>query len=211
MAEVTFIGGGNNGFPSTDTQILPANGAQSAEVSLIPSGNAPGELSTQVELVANAPIDAEVDYFVDPQNPPASENPNDNDLIYVVVGGPTSGALGVNVQLVKASILEGETIVEQGYITDDLTLFAGPLGPSGLLGKEVIFIQPTGASAPSPIKGITGTIGAIYTTPIGVGSLGVGLEFTAPITPQPTNGDRFIVRSDDRTLRRTPVIEIILE
>jgi len=211
MAEVTFTGGGNGGFPSNDTQILPANAAQSAEVKLIPSGNAPGELSTQVELVANAPVDAVVDFYVEPLNPPASENPNDNDLLYVVVGGYTSGSLGVNVQLVKAALLEGETIVEQGYITDQLTLFAGPLGPSGLLGKEVIFIQPTGASAPSPITGATGAIAAIYEVPIGVGSDGVGVEFAAPIAYQPTNGDRFIVRSDDRTLRRTPVLEIILE
>jgi hypothetical protein len=228
MAEVTFIGGGNNGFQTSDVQILPANAAQSAEVQLVGSAPAPGEVSTLVEILADEiPVDPPVvDFYVEPPFEPFSLNPNDNDLLYIVVGGLTSGAQGINVQVVRAPVIEGTGFAEQGYISDELSLFAGPLGPSGLIGKDVIFLQPTGVSSPSPIRGMTGTIAIILDVPTGyVGNApvtvpptdaelangGVAIAFSAPLPIQPTNGDRFIIPGDDRILRRTPVIEVILE
>lgn len=239
MAEVSFIGGGNTGFPNSDVQLLPANAPQSADVQLVGSAPAPGEESTLTEFfsptLTAAPEFTQTEFFNDPKPVAASENPNDNDLLYVVVGGLTSGAQGVNVRLVRALKLEGDQFVEQGYITDNLQLYAGVLGPSGLVGKQVIFIQPTGIDTLSPIRGATGIIAQVLDVPTGNSNNGnplpsglaatglagtqfgyaavngIAITFADPISVQPTNGDRFIIKSDDRTLRRTPVLEVILE
>jgi len=226
MAEVTFIGGGNTGFPSSDVQILPYNAPFIAESQIVGSAPAPGEVSTLVELFTPTMLqEPQVEFYEIPAFVPFSLNPNENDLIYVVVGGMTNGQL-VNVQLRKALAIQGEDIAEQGLITDQLTLFPGVLGPSGLLGKQVVFLQPTGISYPSPIVGATGTIAQVFEAPTGkaksgsdvpaitptvIADNGVGLSFENPIAYQPTNGDRFIVVGDSRILRRTPLIEVILE
>lgn len=218
MAEVTFIGLGNTGFPDPNVQILPGARPSQAEVNFFGTNEGPsptGAINTISELVPDAPLAefTQVDFFEQPAFIPASENPNINDLIFIISGGPTMGALAVDVLVVPAVIPQSDGRILQGSpVADDLRLFAGPHAPSGLVGKIVKFIQPTGVDNYAAILGVTGMI-TMVGEPTGVVSAptGVSVIFDAPLNVQPTNGDRFVITSDDRSLRRSPIIEVILE
>ncbi len=221
MAEVTFFGFGATGFPDPDVEILPANLPSEAEVQFEGFGaTAVGELSTLVEifsptLTAN-PEFTQVDFFENPDtDPPLSENPNDNVLIYVVAGGPDSGSQAINVLIVPAPKFVEDEFIDRPPTVIDLRLYRGVLSPSGVAGKVATFLRPTGVSgavAPGQnIRGVTGLIGQIG-EPTGPNAGAVNsIIFENPLPVQPTNGDRFVIDSDDRSLRRTPLIEVILE
>lgn len=223
MADVQFLGFGNTGFPDPDVRILPANAAQGAEVSFLGIGaTAVGELSTETEIfsptLTAAPEFTEVSFDTVPAPVNAIESPNVNDIILFVVGGPTSGSLFVNVRTVSADFeLNGRPAGER-LVNDNLRLYAGPRSPSGLAGKIAHFLNPTGMTTPAPILGVTGLVknisdGAAPGTPTGSQPLvadSILIEFEGAIPVQPTIGDRFMVRSTDQTLRRTPILEIFL-
>lgn len=231
MADVVFLGLGNTGFPDPRVQILPANPAQSAEVTfggLAP--NVPGELSTQSETfsptLTAAPEFTEVEFFEPKASvTPASLNPNDNILIYIVTGGNTNPAADgfqiINVIARQAQKIEGEDFIEQPPVPIDLRGFAQPRIPSGVVGNIAQFIQPTGVDFYDPIRGVTGRIQAIAGIPTGPtafsgngllwGGAIVSIIFEGVLPVQATGGDRFFIDADDRVLRRSPVIEVILE
>lgn len=222
MAEVQFLGFGNTGFPDNDVQILPANPAQTRDVQFQGFGaTAIGELSTQVQTysptLTGAPEFTEVN-FVDMRKPVHRQlSPNVNDIVMMVVGGPTSGGQFINVRVVGAPFeLNGDETPDPLPKTD-LRLFKGPLAPSGLVGKIALFGVPTGLTlGTSAIRGMTGLIQIIDlahapgtpTTTFNVNTALIGFNEALPI--QPTIGDRLIVPSTDVTLRRTPLLEIFL-
>lgn len=219
MADVQFFGIGADGFPDPNVQILQGNRPSQAETQFFgQSSGPPPALLQDVELFSPSltarPEFTQVEFLSDPPPIPASTNPNDNDILLIVTGGPTSGAIAINVALIPAMVPQGDgSIVQPPPVDRDLRLFAGPLSPSGIAGKIVTFIQPTGASTPAAIRGVTGTIAQVAGEPTGpvASPTGIALIFESALSVQPTNGDRLFITSDDRSLRRTPVIEIILE
>jgi len=158
----------------------------------------------------------EVVLFEPPSRQVRSENPNINDVLLFVSGGPTTGAQAINVLMVPAPVPLGDgTILQQGPAPRDLRLFPGPLSPLGVVGKIVVFVQPTGASMFSPLLGVTGMIASVG-DPTGLSDGSVptaacSISFVDPLPAQPTLGDRLVIVSDDRSLRRTPIVEVFLE
>lgn len=221
MAEVTFNGFAPTPSPEADTELLPANLEADAEVRFFGIGaSAPGEHSTQVQIfsptLTGAPEFTEISF--DTMKAPINKilSPNINDILLVVIGGPTSGSKFVNVRTLSAQFELNGDIVNKGLVNNDLRLFRGPLGPSGLVGKTAQFIQPTGVDYISPMRGVTGKIHTITEglapgTPTTTANVDTMLiEFESALNSQPTIGDRFIVPSTDVTLRRTPILEIFL-
>jgi hypothetical protein len=220
MAEVQFLGLGAQGFPDPAVQILTGNRISQAEV--INEGLAPAPQGTldiiREILPASEVLPSEfttVEFFSNPAPlTPASENPNDSEILFFVDVGGTGP---IQVLMVPATIPSADgMVVHPKPVPNDIRLFAGPNMPSGLAGKIIQFIAPTGASVPMPIQGVTGRIASIAapaaSSPFDAEyPIVVSIAFDAPLPVAAVKGDRFVVRSSDRTLRRTPVIEIILE
>lgn len=227
MADVTFYGLANaSRFGDSDVEILAANPAttQGGEVKFDGIGaSAPGELSTQSNTFSPTltaqPEFTEVNFFTPPAPPQAIDSPNMNEIVFFVGGGPTSGAQFVNVRIVSTPPLEfnGQKGVPS-LVSIDPRLFADAQAPSGIVGKIALFSQPTGATTPQNIKGVTGRIRTIGGIEFAAGTPtnpaltrdSYLIEFESPLPVQPTIGDRFTVKSTDQTLRRSPVLEIFL-
>jgi hypothetical protein len=206
MADVVFTGIGATGFPAGDVQILVGveSGAE-AEVTF----DGPNEFSvgqgltptvTDDEVDATDP--AEVEFF--PSSfplPPASTNPNANDVVFYADAG--SAGTTLNVSLIAS---EGASNAGQS-VPADLLLFAGPLGPSGLCGKMLTFLTPTAAGDRNAITPMTGFKATIVSHTNSALTLDTAMPGGAL---GPTLTDKLMVESANRTLRRTPVIEIIL-
>lgn len=237
MADVQFFGIGATGFPDPNVQILPANPGVSPDVQFgQASPTAVGELATQSETfsptLTAAPGFTEVT-FETPSDPfpPISRSPNDNNILLIVTGGPTMGGTQVNVIFAAAKKFEDDDFVEQPpvrYPTDDPRLFAvpGSAFPSGMVGLIARFIQPTGVSEYAAIRGVTARIANILPGATGLGDPapgesanattfrdGYAIEFDRALSPQATTGDRLVFarQDEDQVLRRSPILEIILE
>jgi len=226
MADVTFYGLANaSRFGDSDVEILPANPATSQpdEVKFGGIGaSAPGGLATESNTFSPTltprPEFTEVTFFTPQPPPPAIDSPNQNELVFFVVGGPTSGAQFVNVRVVAAPFELNGQVNNPSLVAIDLRLFTDAQQPSGIVGKIAEFSQPTGATQPVNIKGVTGrirTIGGIEFAPGTPTNSALTresylVEFESALPVQPTIGDRFTVKSTNQTLRRSPVLEIFL-
>jgi hypothetical protein len=220
MAEVQFLGIGAQGFPDPSVQILVGDRISEADVTndgVVPAPQ--GTLDIEREILAPSEVlpseFTSVQFFSSPPIlPPFSENPNDNEILFFVDNLIASTG-PILVLMVPATIPTADGMVlHPKPVPNDIRLFAGPNVPSGLSGKIIQFIAPTGASVPMPIQGVTGRIAAIA-APAASGDpdypIAVSITFDSPLPVAAVKGDRFVVRSSDRTLRRTPVIEIVLE
>lgn len=215
MADVQFFGIGATGFPDPDTQLVPnkASGAEVSENGLVATAPAAGLATTSELLVASSVPAAEfttTEFFTDPQPIPESLNPNESDIILFVVS--TEGDRAVNVLVVPAPASQADgTVFQESPQPRDIELWAGQEILGNLIGKIAQFLNPTGSTGTVPIQGVTAQIASIG-GPTG-GSPGDALSaisFVDAVSPVPTFGDRFVIPNDDRVLRRTPVIEVIL-
>jgi hypothetical protein len=208
MAEVTFYGVGASGFPNPDQQIVPANLRSRAEVQFEGVLAAPSGTTANTLVTLNTPTftDRAVVQFTGTggsQFPPASLNPNENDLLYYVVSNSTVGLDKVVTILVAKALQPPDANIPGPGIAPALELLSPK--PSGICGLFVQFVGPTGGGAtaiPSPVKNSRAEIIAFTTDTMTLKNFG-------PVSV--TNTDRFFVDGLDREVRRSPVLEIILE
>lgn len=200
MAEVKFFGIGADGFPDPDVQLYQDIRSRAEVINEGPVINVGQDLNDNIEIFSptlTAGEDIEVDFFPNQIPPlPVSENPNENELVFYVVTGFGGSALPVKSVTVPLGL----------PAPPDLLLYRGPLGPSGLSGKTLVFISPTGGTpeAPAFTPGI-GFKAKIVNHTNDTFNLDTALPAGVTLT------DRVVVIGADRALRRTPVIEIILE
>jgi hypothetical protein len=176
---------------------------------------------------------------------PFRTNINENDIVFLVIGGPTVGARAINVVVAAAPVPHADgTASEPNAAPQDLNQFQARHAPSGLGGKIALFGVPTnlGDLVATNIfadrLNIDGVTGLIDRVGIATGMVASGIPFARPGFPdvgwegfrpatltdqviaiifsaslpfQPTIGDRLTIDSVDRSLRLTPLIEIVLE
>lgn len=214
MADVVFFGIGATGFSDPSVQILEGARRSQAEVQfegLVATAPRAG-LATEAVLLSPSQTPraefTQVELFTSPIREGRIDNPNENDILLIVSGLFSQSQF--NVELVPAPIPRADGTIEQPPpVADDLTLFAGIHAPNGLAGKTIVFLTPTGGGplqGKAPITGATGLIQTIND------SLGLNtITLVNPLPVSPTIGDRAVILSTDRALRRSPVIEVILE
>jgi hypothetical protein len=213
MAEVQFFGVGATGFQTPDAQILSGTFRSQAEVQF--EGNAPAPSGTTANTIVtlNTPTftDRAVVVFTGTggsQFPPLSLNPNANELIYYVDGSSSQdGAGNITFNVLVAKILPdiNNGPANPGPGTTPFLDLLAPAKPSGICGLTAQFINPTGGGSTAIFTAAINAKGEIvaFTTNSltlkGISGLGI------------TSTDRLILLNIDREVRRTPVLEIILE
>jgi len=192
MAEVQFLGiGQSTGFDNrsiTQTPfVAPPATAEVENFGVTRNVDPDGPLDVTVQFftgMATAP--REVDYDVSPPPAPLSEDPD--DVAYMV--HPTGGSNSVTqMSLVNAA--------------DDRPPNLNAIaGVNGLVGKTFRFIAPTGATSITPVlEGVSRRIAS---------HSDVLISFATGLSTVPSTTDRGFILEQDRLLRRSPVVEIIL-
>ena len=207
MADVQFFGIGASGFPDPNVQILTGNRPSDAEVKFFGTNAGPsptGALAKESELVANGP-DAEftsVEFFSGGIPTAASLEPNDNLLSFYADGaGFAFGGDRWNLPIKR--------INNNGVgVGPDLSLITNSgRGPSGLCGTDLVFTTPTGLDdATSRFTPSTNRRFPIVAYDDSSVTFAGASGYNGA-----TSTDRLFLAGADGQLRRTPVIEVILE